>query len=303
MLLQLDLGPDGPLHRMLAQMSIRKIKIVGRSCKQLRSSVRALLRNIYANRIREFWKENSSQTLALEYLSLNLTPAAKRDFTQVVEYLQEDSVICTANRFMRRLLRWTTDRKQHLIKVFLAAVMIAYYPRNVFESVGDAERAVHDAAGALLECVQTIATVLSVSKYSCFVSPEYLQKLPGLYATYERDFKNWRTPDLAKLLDRINKSFNSLVWAFLEFPLDPQNENVHAEIRVQLRVLIAKLVQIKGPNALQTFEALRASLIPWETLDEHDPVDWELWANYVMNVGFDIDWEGVATRYMADLLA
>lgn len=305
MFLELDRGVDGPLLRMLARMTIKQIKVVGRACKHLRSSVRDLLRKKAASRIRQSWRWQfpamSTEKLAVSFLAANLGETQVRtvNFQNIVRHLRDETVIRSASQFLRRLSYGSKDAKKHNPRVFLAGVMAAYFTQNVFERSGDTEKAVADAALPLLERVQSIATALAACKHFRGVSPEYLRELPGLFETYERNFWAWKQPDMAMLNDRINKALELLVKALVDVPFDPRNVPAQEEMRVHIRRLRNKLVNIGGPRAASAYDGLHASTIPWETLDEFDPVDWEIWANHCMVGAFDVDWEMWATRRMA----
>ncbi len=54
------------------------------------------------------------------------------------------------------------------IRVFLAAYMIAFYPANVFESMGTLEKELYAAAGPLLEKFSKICSSVEVSESRSF---------------------------------------------------------------------------------------------------------------------------------------
>lgn len=264
----------------------------------------------FAVRIQRFWRSRfpdmSSAKLAELFRTAKLGETDARSFTfeQVVVHLRVSSTIEVTTGFLKRLMLATRDRGPHNSRVFVAAVMCAYFERHTFEEMGDVERALTDAARKLLKCVDAISIFLTVSRFFCHVPAEYLQEFPVLIKDYEQKFRAWKLPDAAKLVGRINHALRSLVWAFVELdPLDPLNEDVRKEFRMQIRRLSVKLVQIQGPGALQEFETLRATVMPWETLDELNPVDWALWTNHFMDGAFHFDWEAFAAQYMTALLA
>ena len=101
-----------------------------------------------------------------------------RSFEQLVGFLREKNVIALSKACLQRFHLVSTFRhgspsqalapEQVNIRVFLAASMIAYYPDNVFESMGALEKDLYASAVPLLEKFSKMCTAIEVSESKSF---------------------------------------------------------------------------------------------------------------------------------------
>lgn len=290
--------PDGALLQRLDALPLHHVKMLRVVCKHMRAAVRKILRQKLAvQRIEKFWSlqlpANTSRFLADSFLNLNLgeTHVRAMGFDQLIVYLRDTDVIQTSKKFLLRInfaatkiaLQGMNGNQGALVTVsvreILAAVMIAYFPHDVFQNFGEREMSAINASRPLLDCMHRMATALATGKGFTMVAPADIQQFPDLHRSYLESFRAWKVPDLQNLVQRIEHALVALVNSLAQVdPFEPLDEPLRAELRTQIRRLLENLRKY-GPANLEAFEQIRRTVIPWETLDEHNPFDMEAWNN------------------------
>lgn len=291
--------PDGVLLQRLDALPLHHVKMLRVVCKQMRAAVRKTLRKKLAvQRIEKFWSlqlpENTSRFLADSFLNLNLgeTHVRAMEFQQLLDYLRETAVIQTSKKFLQRInfaatkiaLQRMNGNQGALVigsvREVLSAVMIAYFPNNVFTDFGEREiNAIH-ASRPLLDCMHRMATALATGGGFTMVAPADIQQFPDLHGSYLGRFRAWKAPDQVILVQRIEQALVASANALAQVdPFQPEDEPLRAELRTTIRRLLENLRKFGRPANLEAFEQIRRTVIPWETLDEHNPFDMEAWNN------------------------
>jgi hypothetical protein len=200
------------------------------------------------------------------YLAINFI---FRSFVELTAYLRRPEVIATAKHLLERVHRLAVVRHGSPpaaadgapypdsvnVRVFLAAHMIAFRPTHVFESMGQTEQSLYDAAVPLVTSLERIAVVV-VESGSFRGVPHALTAgfVGGLFA-YFRSFNDWRGPDIIKLSTRIKHALIALHQAQAQLPADePADSRLNVELRTQIARLRSKLEQIAGSDALVQFD-------------------------------------------------
>jgi hypothetical protein len=147
-------------------------------------------------------------------------------------------------------------------RVFLASYMIACHPASVFDSMGPLETALLESARRLLVAFEAIVYALHADDRPRFASlpAELLQGFPAALADYQRRFQEWKVPDEARLVCRIQHALLSLHQARALLPAaEPAGSPLRAEFASQIGRLREKLRAIGGGAvAAQTDAALAA---------------------------------------------
>ena len=149
------------------------------------------------------------------------------------------------------------------VRVFLAAFMIAHRPTHVFESMGTAERSLHQAARTLLASFEGIAAAVDRCESFAAVPVDVTEGFQHFLYEYLRLFTAWKVPDEAKLTSRIKHALVALYEAEGHLPPDESPDSqLRVEFRTQIERLREKLSQIAGPAALAAFDELRSQFQP-----------------------------------------
>jgi hypothetical protein len=146
-------------------------------------------------------------------------------------------------------------------RVFLAAYMVVCFPTNVFERIGPLEQAVLDSAGRMLASFESICTALRGDERRAFsqLPAALTSALPAAVKEYLERFAEWKEPDEARLVGRIERALLALLQAQAQLGA-AADAAVQAELAEQVDRLRRKLVQLGGAAAAGRVEAaFRAS--------------------------------------------
>ena len=190
-------------------------------------------------------------------------------------FLREKSVIVASKGCLQRIHLLCTFRhgsppaslapESVNIRVFLAAYMIAYYPAHVFETMGQMEQSLFDAATPLIVAFEAIADKIKSDSLFMNVGYELTKDFPTLLFRYLCHFKAWKVPDEAKLVSRIKTALLALYEAQAHLPPDEDPESkLNLEFRSQIGRLRSKLSQIAGEAELRKFDNGRVVHPPCE---------------------------------------
>ena len=102
-------------------------------------------------------------------------------------------------------------------KIFLAAYMIAFHPKNVFETMGRLEQDLFDLTGPLVSAFEAI-----VKKAH---SKEHTDEFKAMLQEYLTCFDKWRVPDIEKLVNRIKHALVALYEAENHLPADEADDS------------------------------------------------------------------------------
>ena len=165
-------------------------------------------------------------------------------FTALTAFLREKKVICGTKACLQRVHLLCSFRHGSQarglvnVRVFLASYMIVHFSSNVFETMGELEQRVFDAAVALLEAFERICGAISRSFQDV---PEAMSRVfqPVLFE-YIEHFNAWKAFDEKKLTVRIEVALRALY----SLPDSP-------EVRTQTGRLREKLLQVGGVSAVR----------------------------------------------------
>ncbi len=146
------------------------------------------------------------------------------------------------------------------VRVFLAAYMIACFPAHVFESMGLLEQTLLQAARRLLDIFETICLTLhnNVGRTATNLPRALMDQFPAALAEYLSRFSEWKEPDEAMLVGRIERALLALVRAHRQLGTTDSPEAL--ELSAQTERLRAKLLQLGGAEAVGRFEATAAAV-------------------------------------------
>jgi hypothetical protein len=139
------------------------------------------------------------------------------------------------------------------VRVFLAAYMIACFPAHVFESMGVLEQSLLQAARRLLEIFEAICLALQSND----LPGALLIQFPPALTEYLSRFSEWKKPDEAMLVGRIERALLAIVREQRKIGTTDSPEAL--ELSAQAERLRAKLLQLGGTQAVGRFEATAAA--------------------------------------------
>ena len=151
-----------------------------------------------------------------------------------------------------------------IISSFLAAHLIVYHPKNIFESMGSMETSLCESAKQLLTNFDAVKEALD---QICRMSPDPMEPYGLLKPTivayasslfsYVELFLVWKAQDQARLSERVCKSLLSLRDALREASLNVKPEEaagLRATMLTQADSLRGQLLRIAGAEALAKFD-------------------------------------------------
>ena len=142
------------------------------------------------------------------------------------------------------------------VRVFLAAYMMVCFPTNVFERIGHLEQAALDAARRMLAVFEAMLVALHGHGRSSFAQlpPHLTAEFPAAVKEYVDRFSDWKVPDEARLIGRIERALLAVLQAQMQ--LGPATDAPgRAELAEQAGRLRQKLVQLSGESAAEHVEA------------------------------------------------
>lgn len=291
--------PDGPFLQRLNALPLHHVKMLRVVCKHMRKAVHKTLRlKLAVQRIEKFWSlqlpENTSRFLGESFLNLNLSAQHVRDmeFEQLMEHIKDEDVIKTCKKFLIRIDRaaksvatgaghgQAAEQVRINVRVILSAVPIAYFRDEIFSRFEQLEQTVFNDSRPLLDCMHRIATVLAANGSFAKVTTTDLREFPGFFGLFTDSFQAWKVADAAILVERIDHALVGSANALAQVdPFEPLDEPLRTQLRTTIRRLLGRLRDYGRPANLEAFEQIRRTVIPWETLDEHNPFDMEAWNN------------------------
>jgi hypothetical protein len=148
------------------------------------------------------------------------------------------------------------------VRVFLAAYMIVCFPAHVFETMGLLEQTLLQSARHLLDIFEQICLALHCDDgVPTTKLPRALaEEFPAALAAYLSRFSEWKEPDEAKLVGRIEMALLALVRAQRQLKATDALEA--AELSAQIERLREKLLQLGGTAAVGRFEAAAVAAFP-----------------------------------------
>ncbi len=145
------------------------------------------------------------------------------------------------------------------VRVFLAAYMIACFPAHVFESMGLLEQILLQAAQRLLEIFETICLKLQGHD----LPRELLNQFPAALGEYLSRFSEWKKPDEAMLVGRIERALLAILRKQRQLGTTDSPEAV--DLSAQAERLSAKLLQLGGVEAVGRFQAAAVAAFQFPT--------------------------------------
>jgi hypothetical protein len=151
------------------------------------------------------------------------------------------------------------------VRVLLAAYMIVCFPAHVFESMGLLEQSLLQAARRLLEIFETICLALQGNdvRTSTNLPRVLMDRFPAALGEYLLRFSEWKEPDQAMLVGRIERALLAVIRA--QRQLGTTNSQEAVELSAQNERLRAKLLQLGGAQAVSRFEATAAAAFQLST--------------------------------------
>jgi hypothetical protein len=141
------------------------------------------------------------------------------------------------------------------VRIFMAAYMIVAYPGDVLEDK------TAPAAVAVLESAQEVLRIFEAILKSANAPfrnlPSDISKsLPPAIFKYMDDFKAWKVPDEAKLIQRIKHALVALCQSMQSLPPDePEDSTLNVDFRSTISRLRSKMIQIIGREEVFKFES------------------------------------------------
>ncbi|EKX31294.1 hypothetical protein GUITHDRAFT_122507 [Guillardia theta CCMP2712] len=217
----------------------------------LKGSIRFQVSRVNSTRIISEWMNTAPFEEVTARLRVNWVILRMKKMLETIIYLT------TRAKIRARIPSDTRNVERPNVRVFLAAFMIIARPESCFECIGRLERTVEDAAKRLVSTFKDICSRVEDSKsrpvtlydwhsWICFLKQldEYLDA-----------FKAWKIPDENKLTERIKHALLAVYRA--ESHLHPDNEeydSMKAEFESQKVKLRAKMLQMAGPQGLESFD-------------------------------------------------
>ena len=227
-----------------------------------------------ATKIAFFWRRQKMWTLSAiirRFVGEGMLGLVKTiPFEEQVVLLRKKSVVGKTKSLMLRIQTICSllsdyrgqegDSPVVNVRVVLAAWMIVYKSREVFEEFNDVVNELIEAAKKLLQCLEQIIYGYSTDNAFCRVSADAANAFIPLLFDYLKKFKVWKVPDEQKLTLRIKHALFALHGAQDVLPEDESVESpLRVELVAQIKRLSDKLVQIAGPGKLREFETERAN--------------------------------------------
>ncbi len=296
----MELLPETLLSKILNTAGLRSVKNVLKTNKSLASLLKPFIRGRIVMHIKQFWQWygpfTSTNLLIARFQAAKLTDHQMLTFgfDAVVVHLRKRYVVFNAKLLITRLLmvsislcpqlKGTITPMNFNIRVFLAAYMIVFFPRDVFEQFDAREQAVMHEGRALLAIVETfIAHHETHSSFNNFPRANCLALFAQMQS-YMQAFHAWKGPDQVVITTQINNTLYALFFAAREIPPElPQDAPLRLEVEMQTTRLRAKLFQIGGAAAVNSFYDTITDALTFEIYEMLNPVDWEEWAHVVMS--------------------
>lgn len=198
-------------------------------------------------------------------------------FNQLMNHLRDKNVIRATQRcfcrvhclavFSRLSPRVVTVERVVNIRVIMAAYMIVYHPDSVFEQIRELETDLSEAAANMLRGFNAIIELLCEHGNFALVPAALVAPFPADVVDFLDAFDAWKTPDMAKLLNRVKAAMLAIC---IEWRQTPVYSPDYMDLMAQYVRLRTKLLQYGGAQALEEFhEMLRTEdvpVIPDETL-------------------------------------
>jgi len=182
-------------------------------------------------------------------------------FDDLTRFLRQESTVTFSKKCVERIhrlcvLKHGCPAEENVnVRVFLSAYMIAYFPHEVFDRMEQIEKDLISVTMPLIEVFERICGAISESRNFCDTPSEMTESFPALLLAYMRQFKVWKVPDEARLVQRIQHGLLSLYEARSHLPPDEPDDSVlNTEFRVQIGRLRGKLAQVAGNDFLQKFD-------------------------------------------------
>jgi hypothetical protein len=147
------------------------------------------------------------------------------------------------------------------VRVIMAAYMIVLWPSHVFEKEEELEtKLIHDSK-EMLTAFEKIVALLADGKGFIDMPPTLVLSFPDKVRIYISSFSAWKTPDEARLAERITNALNALHQAKAHLEETASNAvDQSAKITLideQITRLRMKLGQIAGPAAVEAYSNSR----------------------------------------------
>lgn len=279
MLIYLEGGLDGALSNILNRVSIKNVKTLAKSNKQLSFYIKKYLQERSAKCIGNFWRRYGS-TMPLKKLAnvyrmikLNETDARNMGMELFVRHLGKNAVLKVSLLFYQRILYGMSDilkisfKDQIMpIRVFVSVYMIVYYSREMFNQMGESEQRLVNAATRLLEVLHPIARLLAAGFSFKDATSDLVGILSVSHTEYNTAFSSWRKPDLIANVKRIAGAVNLISSYFnLISTYHPNEEPVRTQLRHNIRRLRTQLNRIQGPHACRILDKYMVGCLVYET--------------------------------------
>jgi hypothetical protein len=227
-----------------------------------------------ARRLQRFWLSRRHLRVArLAQRFFSVADARRLTFQQLIPFLRDTDRVRDARRFIERVHHLSVYTRAHAgeptllpeekedkinVRVILAALMIAFFPSNVFERVGTIECRAIDAALPLIAVLERLRVALLTP--GLLLPRALLFDLTPLIYAYIRHFNAWKKPDEAKLLQRIRNALWALYEARRVAMEGPNAVGIAADVLGDMDNQIARLRQkmhdIGGDGVLAEFDLL-----------------------------------------------
>lgn len=220
-----------------------------------------------AVQIQRFWRRSQSTTAIVKRflaLKLSLGTHMPMTFTELCPYLREGEVINGARALFFRLGYLSNGGKamysnRKTVRVFCCMWMMHFFPRNTFEEMGTAERAVYNAATDVIRHLSQTLPRVEASATNHFLRDP---SLAVMLKDYHRLFFEWKTPDELRLTKRIINAVYALSHASCMIEVQRETGN-EAEIAFQTARLRGKLGELIGKQPLAAFDTTVGMHYAW----------------------------------------
>ena len=213
-----------------------------------------------------------TQKLAIDARSKGMTStiAKKLPFKELSSRLRQEPLIKVVKLIIHRVCVLTADgvnvcpeaaeTKFLNVRIFLASYMVAWYPKQVFESEGDLEKKLTQAAIEMLAIFDPLCDEIIESENWVDMNDAIDRAImfPGAFHAYMKAFEAWKGRDEKRLNGRIKHALNALQEAddqLLEY--EAGFHSMRSEFRSQKKRLLEKLRQIVGVDEVQMMEDVR----------------------------------------------
>jgi hypothetical protein len=232
-----------------------------------------------------FWRkysvDNTTEKVIEAYKNKGLLLGTIKgtSFEDTVTLLKEQNTIAVAKRCLMRFDKLSgylhgTDHVPNLrqrvnVRVFLSSLIMIAWQSQVFETMGDLEVKVLDAAKKMITNFEAMIHAITVDKKTFRNIPtELTRSFNTLLFNYFDRFERWKVIDEKKLVARIKHALVALLEARKH--LSGEEGKSMEDIVFQLKRLKNKLLQIGGPDIVREFEREQPEL---ESVDGSTPVE------------------------------